>query len=151
MAYWTFYYKIKPREYILKNEGEDVLKKIRECLILAAREVSKVSSPQEIFRIKIGDETHLIPIAEIIFFEYIGNRKINLYTQNKLFHFTGAIKKLADESPDFYYCHKSFVINLKHVIAISPKHGEVTLSNHEVCLVSEKKVKELLKLLDFKK
>ena len=144
LAEMIFIHKIEAMDYIVKDNLEDMAYRIKECLKLSNHQLNIERNNKNFLWIKSGSETYVTSVEDIIYFEYIYNRRICLYTKDNQFEFSGSIKKLEEENMDFFYCHKSFVINVKKVKTVFRKDFEVEMVNGDVVPVSMKKMKLLL-------
>lgn len=119
-------YEVKAYRYLMKPIDFEKLKRnVRSCLedIRKRRENNLViQNKGEIFKINI---------EEILFVEAI-NKDITLYTKNKSYNTKTNIKTIEKElnKYNFYRCHKSFLVNMKHIDNI--KQNNVLINNIEI-------------------
>jgi two-component system, LytTR family, response regulator len=60
-----------------------------------------------------------------------------------------SISSLKEKLPhDFFQCHRSFIINLKHIALFEHKCKMIKMSNEEEVRLSEKYQKDFMKLID---
>ncbi len=149
-AFPAIQYKVRALDYILKND-EELKYKIFQCLDTIRRELSgKNDKPEERTILIRTSGTHfIIPLKDIIYFETnTVKRSIVLHTPDKSIEFRDTLDELQNNLDDsFYRCHRSFLINLKHVQSISKNRNDlhVVLSHGFTCLVSPRYLKGLLK------
>jgi len=150
MAHLTFRYKVEAMDYIVKDDKDNVADRIKECIQVANKRYQDDKTPESGgYKIKIGKQTRFIPFEDIIFFEThpATTRKLVLHMENSQLEFYGKIKSVAEISPDFFCCHKSFVVNVKHVKHVNSETKEVEMSNGEIVTITPSKIKGLLKAM----
>jgi two-component system response regulator AgrA len=146
MSYMTFTYKVEAMDFIVKDNQNDLQTRVRQCILDA---YSKYSSSQnhseKNFTFKSGDREYCIRYDDIIYFETSQNaHKILLHTPNSCIEFQGNYKDIIPTLDErFAHCHRSFLINKNHISEINIKERTVTMSNHDVCLVSSKLMKTI--------
>jgi two-component system response regulator AgrA len=142
-------HKIETMDYIVKDNLVDMVNRMKECLELADHQMgSKEATKSNTLRIKDGEEVHEIPVEDIIFFEYIGSRKIRLHTKDGVLEYEGSLKKMENENMNFFHCHNSFVINVNKIKDIHRKNSEVEMENGEHLPVAIEKLKMLLNRME---
>lgn len=150
----AYEYKLRALDYIFKGDN-DIIRKIFECLDVIRQELLKnqqlIEQNEKILTINLGTNHFRIPFNDILYFETeTVERKIILHTFNAQFEFNDTLKCLeAKLDGSFFRCHRSYIINLKQVKAISTKREEmnVILSNDNICLLSPRHYKKLLSLI----
>lgn len=146
MSYMTFTYKVEAMDFILKDNPKELQNRIHQCIINAYSKYSSSNNhSQKNFTVKVGDKEYCIAYDNILYFETSQNpHKILLHTANSSIEFHGKIKdirSILDER--FTLCHRSFLINKNHISEINLKERTVTMSNHDVCVISVKRIKNL--------
>ena len=145
---WTnlvFTHKIQALDYIIKEDLDQMVCRISECLSLAYRNlISEKNHKRDFFKVESGCGTYLAASEDAIYFEYIDNRKIRLYTKDRQLNLKGSIKKMENKGENFFYCHKSFVVNVTKVKKVCSKELEVEMINGATIPISIKKVKTLV-------
>lgn len=103
---------------------------------------------QDYFEYKIGSETHVERLNEILYFESI-KRKIRVKTIQGEEEFYGSLQKVAEqmESKGFFLPHKSFLVNYRLVKTFGS--DGLMLVNGEQIPVAKGKRKEIAKALLF--
>ncbi|MCL1949730.1 MAG: LytTR family DNA-binding domain-containing protein [Turicibacter sp.] len=144
LSYLTFTYKVEAMDYIIKDQP-NLEQRVRECIALAhSRHLKDTTGKKQQYKIKVGDVNFSIPYDDIMFFESAPvPHKIILHRENSQLEFYGSIKGIADSLPDFFRCHKSYVINPKNIRLIEESTREAEMVNGQRCLVSVRKLKEL--------
>ena len=137
-------HKIETMDYIIKDNIVEMVHRIKECLDLANHQInSKEEIKGSTLRIK-GEEGSLkIAVDDVIYFEYMGNRVIRMYTRRGKADFEGSLKKMESENINFFQCNSSFVINVKRVKNINGRTCEVEMENGDFVPVAIEKLKML--------
>lgn len=143
----AFKYKLEAMDYIVKDQPDTIYKDVKSCLLnaidlytapnntlqktIALKSEGKLITFQlpEIYCIETSHEAHRICIHQR-----------NSYTE--LFFSLKEISKLLDD--DFFQCHKSCIVNLKHIREIDRNNYTVTLLNGKVCPVSTRIIRSLM-------
>ena len=152
LSYLTFQHKVEAMDYIIKDEpqahAKRVEERVRECLALAYRRYLENKSPQKRgYQVKVGTQVHLIPFDQITFFEShptITN-KIILHAKNDRLDFYGFLNDVSEIRPEFYRCHKSYVVNVKNIKRIDTGRKEIEMVDGSIAFVASRKVTELTK------
>ena len=98
---------------------------------------------QKLFKFKDGDTIRSVDMTTIIFESSSVSHKIVLHLENGEIEFYGSLKEIEEQSNDFYRCHKSYLINRKHISKVIKSERIVEMSNGERCLVSVRAMKNL--------
>lgn len=81
------------------------------------------------FRISGKQKVQEIPFKEIVFFEAY-DKKIILRMQEQELTFSGTLSQLEQElSHDFIRCHKSFIVNRRHILSVNRTNASISLDN----------------------
>ncbi|MGX8795096.1 LytR/AlgR family response regulator transcription factor [Fusibacter sp. JL298sf-3] len=133
-----------PTHYILKEKlYED---KLFEVLDRTFRTIEHRKN--RMFIAKMGEETRVIEIQKILYFE-VYKRRVSVKTDDgHVFTFYHTLEKVADELADagFVRCHRSTLVNLSKIIKITS--GTVVLSNGEALAVGRKFKPHIKEALD---
>lgn len=135
----TFKYKIAALDYILKRVDEDFSNQLIGALESSIQRYKQIGATQPInfFQVKIGELIKNIPYENIYYFETSTNiHKIILSEKNGVYEFYGKLKDIEHIHPNFFRCHKSFVINLQHLVQINKKEKYTELVNGTKCPIS---------------
>ncbi|MGG5342742.1 LytR/AlgR family response regulator transcription factor [Enterococcus sp. AZ192] len=145
LSYLTFTYKVEAMDYIIKDNKDDLQRKICENIQLAHERVTNERGNQKrLFKLKDGDTIRSVDMGEIIFFESSSaSHKIVLHLENGEIEFYGSLKDIEEQCTDFYRCHKSYLINRNHINKVIKSERIVKMSNGEECLVSVRAMKNL--------
>lgn len=135
----TFKYKVAALDYVLKRTEESFSDRLIGAFESSIQRYKQLGQTQTInfFQVKIGELIKNIPYTNIYYFETSTNiHKILLSEKNGIYEFYGKLKDIDHIHPTFFRCHKSFVINLQHVVQIDKKGRYVELINGTKCLIS---------------
>ena len=147
-AHLCFYHKISALDYIVKGTAS-VDRRLGECIDTAyTRYLSDKAPHRGGYQIKSNGQTRVIPFDEILYFEsHHTPHKMILHTEDSSIEFYGPISKVEENCPGFFRCHKSFVVNTRHVRKIDSVAREATLKNGAKVLVSVRRLAKLLETL----
>ena len=147
----AFSSRIEMMDYIIKGSIEDVGRNVCECIELAYRRLRNTSIETEYFQVKTASGVQRIPYNRIICFEAKPTvpHKLIVHTHGEGIEFRGSLKDVESLSPDFMRCHKSYVVNLKHVVRVQRKQrvGEAELKNGMVVPVGSAKLGALSRVV----
>lgn len=142
----TFKYKIAALDYILKRidrSFSDRLIGTFESSIQRYKQLGQTQSAN-FFQIKIGELIKNIPYENIYYFETSTTiHKIILSEKNGVYEFYGKLKDIEHIHPTFFRCHKSFIINLQHVVQINKKTMYAELVNGTQCPISVRALRNI--------
>ena len=151
MSYLVFRNRIEALDYIIKVKAQDVIKRVHECIKLAYDRCKETASEQAFFHVKSSIGIQRIPIEDIMFFETSHvPHKLILHTKSDRIEFRGNLKDVMDTSPDFFRCHKAYVVNTKNIKRmqrIGKTTGEVEMINEAVAPVSANLIGALAKII----
>jgi len=152
MAHLVFEYKVEAMEYIIKGDTDKLEVGIRECIQLAyQRYLSGKRTERKHFVVNTGGGVWNIPYDEILYFETNAhtNNKLILHTKTGEIDFRSTLSDVTHSAPEFYLCHKSFVVNpksIKHVHKANRKLW-IELVNDEIIPVTAKRLPGLLEVI----
>ncbi len=147
MSYMTFSYQVEAMDFIIKDKPEELHDRIHQCIINAySRFSSKNNLSHRVFSVKFPDSEMNIPYDDIIFFETAPSHTLVLHTTDSVIEFYGVLRDIEQNlDKRFFRSHRSYIINKDHIETIHPKNKTIVMSNGEICLISSKQIKELLK------
>ena len=147
----TFELKVEAMEYILKaSHLNNIEQRLIECINIAYERISIGKHPKvKHFTVKMGAQQIKVPLDDILYFETSPSQrnKILLHRVNGLLEFYGVINDLTDIDPKICQCHRSYVVNINHVMQINSAQRTLELSDGTVIPASRRRVKELNKLM----
>ncbi|MGE7093775.1 LytR/AlgR family response regulator transcription factor [Lysinibacillus sp. NPDC048646] len=135
----TFKYKVAALDYIVKQVDpgfSDSLIGAFESSIQRYNQLGQTKT-MNLFQIKMGELIKNIPYENIYYFETSENiHKVRLYEQNGVYEFYEKLKNIEQINPIFFRCHKSYIINIQHVVQINKKSRTIEMANGTECPVS---------------
>lgn len=146
MSYMTFIYKLEALDFILKDNSEELGKRVYECILKANQRFASVNNKvQANFSVKVNEKVFTVDYDEILFFETSPNvHKIILHCKNRQMEFLGKIKDIEKELDErFYRCHRSFLVNRDNIKEIDFLNRVIYMVNGDECLVSSRMMKGL--------
>ncbi|WP_207741143.1 LytR/AlgR family response regulator transcription factor [Paraclostridium bifermentans] len=147
LSYLTFMYKVEAMDYIVKDNSNRFKDKINECIEIAYDRYIKENNPnRQTFIIQEGKKQIKIYTDEIKFIESSSTpHKLILHMDNRQIEFYGKIKYMENICEELYRCHQSYVVNINNILEIDKKSREIIMDNGEVCYVSVRYLKLLLR------
>ncbi|MGN0143640.1 MAG: LytR/AlgR family response regulator transcription factor [Clostridium sp.] len=144
----TFEYKVQALDYIIKGDSEVIKPRIIECLNVIQNNIdcAKKNNNNKL-SIDTGSNIILLDYDDILFFETSAKEhKISAHTINGQYEFYGTLKKLEKSAPsDFYKSHRSYLVNTGKIKSIDKNKMLINMINNEICYVSLRYMKGLLK------
>lgn len=147
ICYLTFQYKVEAMDYIIKSRSAKIDDRIKECILNANKKYSSdVGDFKKNFTFKVGDKVISMEYDDIIYFETSQTiHKVIIHSINRQIEFYGKIKEIESKLDNrFYRCHKSYLINKNNITEVDTKERKVLMINKEQCLVSSRKMKDLI-------
>jgi two-component system response regulator AgrA len=147
--YLTLRYKVGVMDFLKKGDFEKLSPSIHECIATAyERSRGAEAAPKRMFRAVTGIQEYLVPYDEIIYFTYDSiDRMVEMVTRTSKKKISGTLEELEQLAPNFYRCHKSFIINIDKIEKINKAKKEAHLVGGHVCIIAYRKLKGLLDLL----
>ena len=138
MTLLTFEYKIEALDFIIKDNQDNIKRKIAECINTALARHTAANNNKSV-RVTVEDKVIILDMDEIIFIETTQVRhQLRLYTKRRVLEFNCELKNMEEQLDErFIRCHKSFIINKDKVKEIDKKENTITMSNGSVCPVSK--------------
>ncbi|MBX8937148.1 LytTR family DNA-binding domain-containing protein [Enterococcus gilvus] len=149
MMYFTFKYKVEAMDYIIKDDINDLQKRIIDVLEQARKHYQDDKNDQEErIKIKINNKIRVFSLKEVMFIETSQvPHKLILHLSQNTIEFYGKINEIEALSSSMIRIHKSFVINLENISVINKRKYEVIMKNGESCPIAIRKVSMLNKRL----
>ena len=145
----AFKYKLEAMDYILKDCPDTIHNDVHSCLLKAMElYTSPANTMQQTIALKLEGKvvTFLLPDIYCIETSHEAH-KIQIHQQNGYTEFFYSLKEISKLlNDDFFQCHKSCIINLRHIQEINKKDFTVTLSNGKVCPVSTRLIRNLMSI-----
>lgn len=146
MSYMTFIYKLEALDFILKDNPEELDRRVYECILKANQRFASVNNKvQANFSVKVNEKVITVDYDEILFFETSTNvHKIILHCKNRQMEFWGKIKDIEKKVDErFYRCHRSFLVNKDNIREIDFQNRVIHMVNGDECLISTRMMKGL--------
>lgn len=146
MSYMTFIYKLEALDFILKDDSEELERRVYECILKANQRFASANNKvQANFSVKVNEKVFTVDYNEILFFETSMNvHKIILHCKNRQMEFLGKIKDIEKEVDErFYRCHRSFLVNKDNIKEIDFQNRVIYMVNGDECLISSRMMKGL--------
>jgi len=150
LAYLTYEHKLNAMNFIVKERPEDVETRTIECILAAyKRYLEEKSELIRYFTVDANGEVWSIPYDDILFFETNSKvrNKIILHTEYSEIDFRGTLSEIEQLIPEFYRCHKSYLVNLKKIDRIDKGTKEAVIVNEGRVHIAERKMPELVGLI----
>lgn len=146
MSYMTFIYKLEALDFILKDNPEELHRRVYECILKANQRFASVNNKvQANFSVKVNEKVITVDYDEILFFETSTNvHKIILHCKKREMEFWGKIKDIEKKVDErFYRCHRSFLVNKDNIREIDFRNRVIYMVNGDECLISTRMMKGL--------
>ncbi len=138
-------YDVEAFQYLLKPVGDRKLKSVLQKAVLKTGSCS-----QEFIIVSRERQKKKLFLDDIYYFEIKG-RIVDVHGLEGIFTYYGQIGELEDKLQDkgFFRCHKSYLVNLKHVDGYNRQ--DVILENGERIVIAKRRygqfVQEVLKVM----
>lgn len=150
LSYMTFQYCIEAMDYIVKDYPETVPERVRQCLFHAKDLFSSTqNSIHKTISIPIGEKILLVKQDDILCLQASqASHKITVFTHEGVYEQATSLKDMVTLLGDqFFFCHKSCIINTTYIKLFDKKKRTVTLENNMKCPVSFRKTRSLSEFL----
>lgn len=131
-------YKIKTFDYIPKPVTYDVME---QCILSLYEDHMEINSPpadRGCITIKSGSEIYRLKPNDITYIERLGCKTI-IHTCTSQIYCYDSLESLQGLLGDgFIRCHKSFIVNKKHISMINMGGNEIVLDNNAKCSIGRK-------------
>lgn len=146
MSYLTFLYKVEAMDYVIKDNFDNLKRRIESCLKDAlTKHTKKNSLSEKIFSIKVDDKIITVPYNDIYYFETSSKiHKVILHSTNRMIEFYSKMKDL-EGILDERFCrsHNSYMINKDKIKEIDIKNRIAYMNNGDECPISTRGLKKL--------
>jgi len=152
LAHLTYEYRIGAMDFIVKNRPEGIERRTIECLLAAyKRYLEEKSELMKYFKVDANGEVWSIPHDDILFFETHSRirHRIILHTETGKMEFRGFLSEVEKLVPEFYRCHKSYLLNVKKITYIDKLTKEAVMPNEKRVHIAVKKMSELVGLMNW--
>lgn len=151
LTFLTFKYKVQALDYIMKFKSDYIGLKIKECIAEAHEHYKKVyfnkADVVDKIYIKYGNNLVAFNLNDILFFETTDkDHKIRVHACNEQIEFYGTLKEIEKQvNSDYYKTHRAFLVNTKNIKSIDKENLLIYMVNGEICYVSTRYLKGLIK------
>ncbi|MBC6316624.1 LytR/AlgR family response regulator transcription factor [Listeria grandensis] len=147
MSYLTFTYKIEAMDYIIKDDYDNIRKRVIECMESVSKRIDNHGNKGKYLTIKIDDRIIHEPLENVLFIETSPRaHKVILHSRNRQIEFYGKLREMESELDDrFYRTHRAFLVNQDHILEVDTNKNVIHMVNGEKCMVSTRKIKGLKK------
>jgi len=149
-AHLTYLHKLGAMDFIVKARPKDTETRTIECILAAyERYLDEKAELMRYFKVDANGEIWSIPYDDILYFETSSKvrNKIILHTENSTLDFRGVLGEIEQQFPDFYRCHKSYLLNLSKIDHIDKITREAVMVNGRRVHIAEKKMAELRRMI----
>ena len=150
LSYLTFRHRIEAMDYIIKDDRDAVVSRVKECVDIAYLRFQLSNPETEYFHVKSSMGIQKIPISDILYFEaHHMPHKLILHTRNKRIEFRGSLKEITETNPHFFTSHKAYVVNIKNVVRVRRigSVGEAEMTSGSIVPVSKNRIAALNKAI----
>lgn len=148
MALSTFQYKVEALDYLIKDDPE-YIEKIQLCLNHILQKSYRPSEDESSrLHFHLPDrELFLLP-EDIYFIRTDSPHWIAIHTACGIYQCSAALKDVLDMWSGFFQCHKSILVNPRHIRFLDKNSHEIALDNGATCPCSYRLYQKLQRLLD---
>lgn len=149
LAFLTFQYKVQAMDYIIKSDTASLKKKIQECIETAYKDYGKAkedTKEKNIISVNLANKIMNFNLDEILFFETVGDHKLRIHTEKGFYEFYGKMKEMENNvSSNYFRTHRAYLVNTSRIKSIDKSKNTIQMINDEICYVSSKYIKGLMK------
>lgn len=100
------------------------------------------------YKLNTQKELLLLKYEDILYLEADGSYTIFHLSNGKIISATQCLCHIEKELPSFFFrCHRSFCVNLEHIIRIDKQNLNIIVSRKKLLQISKSKLSELIDLL----
>lgn len=138
LAMLTFQFQIEALDFIIKDESEQLKQRIISCIQTAhERYLHHPLTNENYFTVEIHNRIEKFAYNEIIFITTAKTaHKLSIHTINRVVEFYGEFQDAVDEKKGLVRCHRSYIVNLNHVVSFDIPARRLYMQNGELCPVS---------------
>lgn len=147
MVMATFRLKLAVLDYIVKDTAP-LAEQVYSCLQhIEQRLLNDTTKNAFAITMKLAGSYYAIPIQDIYFIESVKNtHKICIHMHSSFICFANSLTATRARLDDnFIQCHRTCVVNVKHIKSINYVDHEIRMNNNECCYCSSRSWKRLLK------
>lgn len=148
LSLMAFERQIEAMDYIVKEDVENFEARVLSCCKKALKLYNARAEKLETVTITVGKSVQVFCVDDIFYAETAGRRRIRLYYRNGAADMVYTLEELVRQTlGSFYRCHKSCVVNLKHISKLDIKKHAAVMSNGGLCRVSRTEITRMKALL----
>lgn len=149
MMYFTFKYKVEAMDYIIKDNINDLQKRIIAALEQAKKHYQEDKNDQkERIKIIINKQIRVFPLKEVMFIETSQvPHKLILHLSQNTIEFYGKIHEIESLASSLIRIHKSVVVNIGNIATIDRRKYMAVMKNGESCPIAIRKISMLKRRL----
>lgn len=150
LSIMAFEYEIEAMDYIIKDSGtENIKNRMLKCMKKAYAKYNKEEAYKEI-ALEIKGRIKRFALKDIFYIQSSDAPHASLIHVDRgvasvPFTLTSIEEQLDDK---FYRCHRSYIVNMQHIIDIDTINHIIQLENGAVCPISKRHLKEARKRYD---
>jgi two-component system response regulator AgrA len=148
----TYKMQIGVKDYILKGDIKEMSQRIKACLIDARLPLTEPDDADRTFLTIHSNYTKIaVDVSEIYYIEVVigTQRKLNIHKRNSVMSASATLKEVIGQASDtIFQCHKSYMLNINHVVSIDTKKRMVVMDNGAIVPVSLMNIKKIKRELE---
>ena len=146
-------HRVAATDFIPKDDAEHLKKNIADVLNLIHERDTRSLPEEDILVLETKTEKIYLKQSDIYYIEIVpGARKSAVHTQFSIYETGESLKLLKSRlNSSFMYCHKSIIINIRHVQALQKRIRKITFDNNLTCDVAVRNLKEVALALELPK
>ena len=146
----TFQYKVEALDFIVKDDPQNIQRRIAECMEKAIQRSENISRGEgRTLTIVRGGQRITLKQDEILFFETsVNEHKLIVHTGQKSMEFSGKIREIEQEAgEDFLRCHRSYLINKKNVKEVDYSNKIIRMKDGSECPIASRRLSQVKRQL----
>jgi len=151
MSHLTFKQKVQALDYIIKDKPSEIETRMLECAAVAhKRHMEGKNISPKFFTVNTHGAHLNILLDDILYFEPHPrtSERMILHTAESDIDFRGLISKVTTQVPDFYRCHKSFLVNPKKIARVDRAMNQAIMTDGSCVYVATRKMAELIRIME---
>ncbi len=150
LALETFTHRIEAVDYIIKDDLENMMKRLQESLKSISQRLITKKEEEGYFTVNLLGESKYIPQKDIILFETSSKKhRIILYSKKRTLEFFGSLNEIETQvGKGFFRVHRSCLVALDKIMKVNYRENEIFLKEELTCSLARNKRKELKERLE---
>ena len=102
------------------------------------------------FNFKVGENNVRLDCEKITFFEKLEEKKkVIVHGVDEKIVINATLRDIEDKlGKNFYKCHKNFLVNINNIADVDKEKRIVKMNNNDECVVGERHLNKLLRILN---